>query len=159
MSDSMRIEKFVGGSYQTIGYLIVDKGDAMLIDAPEHTAVKIEDYIKKNELKLKIIIATHVHWDHTADAEKLSKLAHAKLAMHKMDEQNQSEINSIFEGVACLATSPDKWSRRSKSFHASGHWRFNIKFYAVPKAQRKGFFVVKSAVHPEGDGPEATEVR
>lgn len=98
----MQIEKFEGGAYGTIGYLVADGTDAAAIDVPEHTAKLIENSLKANALKLSSIILTHVHWDHAADAAKLARHAGAKIMMHILDDENQAEINSVFEGESSV---------------------------------------------------------
>jgi glyoxylase-like metal-dependent hydrolase (beta-lactamase superfamily II) len=43
-------------------------------------------HIEKNALDVSLIILTHSHWDHTADAIKLKEKTDASVALHKLDE-------------------------------------------------------------------------
>jgi len=101
----MQVEKFTGGPYATNGYVAYDKSDAIVIDIPAHTAKKICDFLQVNKLKLVQIIATHIHWDHIEDAHALNKRTGVRFGVHNLDEQNQLEINSIFEGEAGIIKS------------------------------------------------------
>ena len=96
----MHIQKFSGGSYLTNSYLVHDCDEAIVIDVPAHTEKKIREFLEENNIKLKYIIATHIHWDHVEDLVRLKKHTNALIAVHKMDEESQNEINSIFEGEA-----------------------------------------------------------
>lgn len=60
----MNIEIFPLGPIETNAYLLSNKGDAILIDAP-HQAWET---MKKRNLNLQGLILTHGHWDHIADA-------------------------------------------------------------------------------------------
>ncbi len=134
----MKIEKFTGGSYATNGYLVHGEGEAVLIDAPANTSKMIQKFLEENGLKLKYIIATHVHWDHVEDANKMRKTTGAKICLHALDEENQHEINSIFEGDAGLVRSDssvdnnDKIIVKSANFivlHTPGHTPGSICLY------------------------------
>jgi glyoxylase-like metal-dependent hydrolase (beta-lactamase superfamily II) len=92
----MHVEKFVGGPYSANSYAVHDNGEAIVIDVPLHTAKKIIEFVKNSNLSVALVVATHVHWDHIADAYKLCKATGAKFAIHGADENNQIEINSVF---------------------------------------------------------------
>ena len=135
----MHVEKFTGGPYATNGYVVSDKSEAAAIDVPAGTAKKILEYLKTNSLHLALVIATHVHWDHIEDAAKLCKAAGAEFAIHRTDEENQSEINSIFEGEAGLVRADKHLAENDKInaggvalsvLHTPGHTPGSICLYA-----------------------------
>ncbi len=94
----MNVEKFSGGSYLTNSYVIYDKGEALVVDVPAHTAKKIHSFLEGKNIKSVSVILTHIHWDHVEDLEHLARMTNAKVGVHELDEANQMEINSIFEG-------------------------------------------------------------
>lgn len=83
---NMEIESFTSGPFETIGYLISDStGEALIIDAPMESTQLFMHSIHKKHLKVKAIVLTHTHWDHTADAAELRRQTGAKLYVHKDD--------------------------------------------------------------------------
>lgn len=69
----MKIEQIESGPFQTIGYLISDEtGEAMIIDTPLESTNSFMKSIRRDGLKVKSIVLSHTHWDHTADADRKS---------------------------------------------------------------------------------------
>ena len=58
----MEIKKFVLGALENNVYLLVKEKEAVLIDCEQPTVLL--RYLEKNELKLKMILLTHGHFDH-----------------------------------------------------------------------------------------------
>ncbi|MDR0304808.1 MAG: MBL fold metallo-hydrolase [Chitinispirillales bacterium] len=58
-----KIECFKSGRISTNSYLLIEDGNAVLIDAPPDPFDTIE-YIKKNKINLRAILLTHCHFDH-----------------------------------------------------------------------------------------------
>ena len=83
----MIIEQFAVGMLQTNCYLVADKrgGTAIIID-PGGNAHGLADRISALGLKLDAILLTHAHFDHTADAWELKKLAGGLIYMNPKDE-------------------------------------------------------------------------
>jgi len=86
----MIIKPITGGMFDSVSYLIGDKGKAVLIDA----GVKSEKVLSiANELnvKIEIIILTHGHIDHVTELDNLSKDTKAKVYIHVDDEMSLSD--------------------------------------------------------------------
>lgn len=83
----MKIEQIESGPFQTIGYLISDEtGEAMIIDTPLESTNSFMKSIRRDGLKVKSIVLSHTHWDHTADAAELRRQTGAKIYVHKEDK-------------------------------------------------------------------------
>ncbi|MCX6815775.1 MAG: MBL fold metallo-hydrolase [Candidatus Aenigmarchaeota archaeon] len=124
------IKVFTGTSkYTANGYVFYDNKEAVIIDAPTDTAEPMANFLKKNKLVLKVIIATHVHWDHTEDMNALRATTKAKVFMHNFDAVSQDIINNIFPKVEKInqdevITEDTKIKVGSKEFsflHTPGH--------------------------------------
>lgn len=82
----MQIEAIESGPYATMGYLISDEtGEAIIIDTPLESTQAFMKLIRTSHLKVKAIVLTHTHWDHTADVAELRRQTSAKLYVHKED--------------------------------------------------------------------------
>ncbi len=86
----MILETFCCGPCQTNSYLaacpITHK--AFVVDASQGSAPLIQEALKNRKLTLEKIFLTHSHWDHIADAKKLSSLTQAPLLIHRLDTPN-----------------------------------------------------------------------
>lgn len=78
---TLTITRLVGGPLETNAYIVVDDqtGDALVIDAPPDTADAVVAALRENERRLRQIVLTHGHWDHTANAARLHELTGAPL--------------------------------------------------------------------------------
>lgn len=82
----------------TVGPLMVNcyvlgdevSGEAVVID-PGGDALIIFSVLKNNGLTLKYIINTHGHFDHSAGAGPLKKLAGGQILIHELEEQQGFE--------------------------------------------------------------------
>ena len=81
MSEIIRIK---GGTDNC--YLVTDGENAILVDtaSKEHLSQVIE---KCDKYKMKLIVLTHVHFDHAENAAELSKRYDIPVALHKSDEE------------------------------------------------------------------------
>lgn len=79
----MRIKRIVGGNLESNGYIIFQKtgGNCFVID-PGYNADKFVKQIKELKLKLKGILLTHHHYDHTGAVERLSELKECPVYLH-----------------------------------------------------------------------------
>jgi len=80
----MEIKKLVLGPLLTNCYILISEEEAIVIDP----AFEIEKIIKElKEKKLKYIVLTHYHFDHTLGAEKLKEKTQAKILAGKGEEK------------------------------------------------------------------------
>ena len=77
-SKSFEIKHLIVGPLLTNCYILISKGEALVID-PGGGLKKILETLAKNKAKLNYIILTHHHWDHTLGALKLKKETGAKI--------------------------------------------------------------------------------
>ena len=85
----MKIVMNTGGLVATNAFLIADEatGDAVLFDAPDHTAGPLLDAVEANGWRLVGLWLTHGHWDHLADhAVVRGRFPNAGLLIHPLDE-------------------------------------------------------------------------
>jgi glyoxylase-like metal-dependent hydrolase (beta-lactamase superfamily II) len=83
---SLEIKNFIVGPFLTNCYLLISNGEAAVID-PGGGAKLILKEIEKNKAKLKFIILTHGHWDHTLSALKIKKETGAKILLHEAEKE------------------------------------------------------------------------
>ncbi len=91
------VEKFEDGPIWTIGYLVHTGpgGEAIVIDVPMWSSEKIYKRTLEIGLLVKYIIATHGHWDHIGDMEKLKALTGAQVCAHQGDEWMMRDPNGM----------------------------------------------------------------
>jgi len=96
-------------------YLIADdgSGEAVVVD-PSYNAGAIILILRDQKFRLKYIINTHGHADHTAGNEKLKKTFHSKIVMHKLSHTNL-DISVVDGDVIRLG------SVAVKVIHTPGH--------------------------------------
>ncbi len=95
----MRIKRIVGGNLESNGYIIFQKtgGNCFVID-PGYNADKFVKQIKELKLKLKGILLTHHHYDHTGAVERLSELKESPVYMHWGDlDMYKSKVDITME--------------------------------------------------------------
>lgn len=86
----MTILSNTGGVAETNCFVIADEStnDAVLFDAPDHTAGKMLDEIKRRNWNLIGLWLTHGHFDHIADHALVTKaFPNAKILIHQADEE------------------------------------------------------------------------
>ena len=68
----MKVHQLQVGNMQNFTYIVEDEdtSEAILID-PSWELVELELIIKKNDLKIKYIVNTHHHFDHTLGNEAM----------------------------------------------------------------------------------------
>ena len=82
----MDIKHFIVGPLLTNCYLLVSNGEAAVID-PGGGTKNILKEIEESKLKLKFIILTHGHWDHTLSALKIKVKTDAKILLHEAERE------------------------------------------------------------------------
>lgn len=89
----MKIIPIVAGILETNCFLVVnvEKGTAVVIDAPPESKGIILDHLARENSKLEAILLTHSHWDHFADANPLKTHTGAKVFVHSLDNYRLEE--------------------------------------------------------------------
>ena len=80
----MKIKRLIVGPLLTNCYILISKGEALVID-PGGGLKRILKETEKAELKY--IVLTHFHWDHTLGALKLKAKTGAKILIHRADKE------------------------------------------------------------------------
>lgn len=93
----MEIIRKIFGELENNCYIIFDQtsSEAYIID-PGYFPEKIADIIKRRRFKLKGILCTHYHYDHTDGCEKLRKMLDAKVFMTKRDSKRYKGHVDVF---------------------------------------------------------------
>lgn len=80
----MKVHQVQVGSMQNFTYVVEDEGtgQAIIID-PSWDLVELELIIKRNNLKIKYIVNTHHHFDHTLGNEGMAESTGAKIVQHE----------------------------------------------------------------------------
>ncbi|MEE8180428.1 MAG: MBL fold metallo-hydrolase [Nitrosopumilaceae archaeon] len=83
----MKVHQIQVGGMQNFSYILEDEEteEAIIID-PSWDLKNIEQAIKRNDLKIKYIVNTHHHFDHTLGNEAMAKLTGAKIIQHEASE-------------------------------------------------------------------------
>jgi glyoxylase-like metal-dependent hydrolase (beta-lactamase superfamily II) len=79
----------IGGLAMTNAWLVADEsaGQAVLIDAPDHTVAPLLDEVARRGWTLTGLWLTHGHFDHIADhAVVTDRFPDAEIRIHKLDE-------------------------------------------------------------------------
>jgi hydroxyacylglutathione hydrolase len=98
----MIIKPITGGMFDSVSYLIGEKGKALLIDAGVKSE-KVLSIAKELDLTIEIIILTHGHIDHVAELDNISNHTRAKVYIHADDEISLSDARynvSAYTGTA-----------------------------------------------------------
>ncbi|HXG13906.1 MAG TPA: hydroxyacylglutathione hydrolase family protein [Candidatus Nitrosotenuis sp.] len=80
----MKVHQLEVGNMQNFTYIIEDEetSEAIIID-PSWDLDEVTRIIEKNNLKIKYIVNTHYHFDHTLGNETISKLTGAPIIQYK----------------------------------------------------------------------------
>ena len=83
----MKVHQIQVGDMQNFSYILEDEEteEAIIID-PSWDLENIEQAINRNDLKIKYIVNTHHHFDHTLGNEAMAKLTGAKIIQHEASE-------------------------------------------------------------------------
>ena len=89
----MKVHQIEVGHMQNFTYVVEDEdsGEAIIID-PSWDLPNIEQVIKRNDLKIKYIVNTHHHFDHTLGNEAMAKSTGGKIVQHKASDLKHDEI-------------------------------------------------------------------
>ena len=83
----MKVHQIQVGNMQNFTYIVADENtnEAIIID-PSWDLVELELVIKKNNLKIKYIVNTHHHFDHTLGNETMVESTKAPIIQHESSE-------------------------------------------------------------------------
>jgi len=83
---ALSVQTFEGGPVQTNAYLVGDDaaGEAFVVDAPQGVTAEIADAAAIAGMRIVLIVVTHPHWDHIADAAALQTATGAPIAAHPL---------------------------------------------------------------------------
>lgn len=83
----MKVHQIQVGNMQNFTYVVEDEdtGEAILID-PSWDLIEIELVIKRHDLKIKYIVNTHHHFDHTLGNEAMAESTNAPIIQHESSE-------------------------------------------------------------------------
>lgn len=118
----MRIKLLVVGPLLTNCYLVVSKGELLIID-PGGSVKNILKEISQIKIGPKYIINTHCHWDHTFGNKIIKKITGAKILIH------EAEKDFIKFGVDRFLKEGDKIKIGDsilKVLHTPGHTKGSI---------------------------------
>ena len=105
----MKVKTYCGGIAQTNGYLLLQDGKALIVDAPDGMAHWLKQLSKKEMFHLVALLVTHGHWDHIVDAAtiqqhfKIPILIHRDSAPLLENPSIQSAFNPFYPLPSCKA--------------------------------------------------------
>jgi len=83
----MKVHQIQVGNMQNFTYIVEDEdtSEAIIID-PSWDLIELEMVIKRNDLKIKYIVNTHHHFDHTLGNEAMVESTKAPIIQHEASE-------------------------------------------------------------------------
>ena len=83
----MIVHQIQVGNMQNFSYIVVDEdtSESIIID-PSWDLIELEMLIKENNLKIKYIVNTHHHFDHTIGNEAMAESTKAPIIQHENSE-------------------------------------------------------------------------
>ena len=83
---ALQIRTFPAGPIETNAYLVADDatGDALIVDAPAGVTDEVVAAAREAGWRVGLIVITHTHWDHVADAATLRTATGVELAAHPL---------------------------------------------------------------------------
>ena len=116
----MKVHQIQVGNMQNFSYIVEDDdtNEAIIID-PSWDLVELELIIKENDLKIKYIVNTHHHFDHTLGNEAMVKSTNAPIVQHEFSELKHDI--SVKDG-----DSIDFGNSKLKVLHTPGHSKDSV---------------------------------
>lgn len=86
----MIIETFPSGHFETNAYVVAcpHTRQAGIIDPAPGSFKKITSFIEHEQLKPVLLLLTHSHWDHIAEAHQIKQKYHIPVCIHALDAPN-----------------------------------------------------------------------
>ena len=116
----MIVHQISVGTMQNFSYILEDEetSEAIILD-PSWDLVELELIIKKNSLKIKYIVNTHHHFDHTLGNEAMVESTKAPIIQHELSELKHDI--SVKDGDII-----DFGNSKLKVLHTPGHSKDSI---------------------------------
>lgn len=124
----MKIERLVGGSLESNGYVIYDRerGECFVID-PGYNGERFLRIIEGLELKMKGILLTHHHYDHVGGVEKIKAATGCPVFIHRADADPYKKHADVLLKHGDTLTLGDE---EIKVIHTPGHTKGSVCFYS-----------------------------
>ena len=116
----MKIHQIEVGNMQNFTYILEDEetGEGIIID-PSWNLDEIQQIITRNDIKIKYIVNTHHHFDHTLGNEAMAKSTGAKIIQH--------EASTLKHDVAVSDGDTIKFGKSELTvLHTPGHSKDSI---------------------------------
>jgi len=96
----MKVKRIVIGSYVENCYLLMDdnKTECYIVD-PGDGVEKVIDTVNDLQLKVKAVLITHGHFDHTNGIKKIKETFGVKVYMNKLDLPLVTDSDSVDEDI------------------------------------------------------------
>lgn len=94
----MIFKKFTVGEMGNNNYLLVDNGEAALIDVTG-TIPELDAVLKENNAQLKYVFLTHAHFDHIMGLKALQDKYQIKVYMHQDEKEILDGTNNFLTAV------------------------------------------------------------
>lgn len=94
----MILRKFVVGDMANNNYLLIDNGEAGLIDSTG-LIPELDSVLKENNAELKYVFLTHAHFDHIGGVKKLQDKYGVKVYLHEDDKKTLDSTNDFMQAV------------------------------------------------------------
>ena len=138
----MQIINLFPGSYNSNCYVLINHGEALVID-PSASAKAIMERVQKEGATLKGILLTHGHFDHIVSIDTLRRLCPVPLMIHKEDaemlQDGTKNAFSLFFGMDISYTPAEKLLEGGDTIslggtdieviHLPGHSKGSVCYY------------------------------
>jgi glyoxylase-like metal-dependent hydrolase (beta-lactamase superfamily II) len=140
----MLIRMLTTGPLETNAYLLTDSesDDALLVDCPEGSFEKVTALLEGSSVRVRTILLTHGHWDHTYDLAAFQR-AGARVHAHRLDQgfiEHPEIMTSAMPGDFKVepatidvpvedGTQLEWWGQKVEVRHVPGHCPGNVLFY------------------------------
>ena len=116
----MKVHQISVGTMQNFSYILEDEetSEAIILD-PSWDLIELELIIKKNNLKIKYIVNTHHHFDHTLGNEAMVESTKVPIIQHELSELKHDI--SVKDGDTI-----DFGNSKLKVLHTPGHSKDSI---------------------------------
>lgn len=108
----MLIQDFPSGPFDTNAYVVAcpKTQEAAIVDPAPGSFAPITAFLSAKQLTPKMILLTHSHWDHTAEAAALKNHYHVPILMHALDKGNLEHPGA--DGLPCWIRIPETTADR-----------------------------------------------